>query len=247
MKAVTKKSRVFSFIILAALLTLGIVLINVFQKEVRSFFYWFSCPIQKILWQTATRTDELKQENQYLTSEIIRLKSLEDENKTLREALNIGLEKEYNLSFADVISKDASEDIILIDKGSKDGISQGMNVITAQKVLVGKVVEVFNNYSKVMLIYHKKMSFDVKIGQEEINAIAKGQGNLNIIAGLIPQEKKVFKGDIVSTSGLEGVFPEGLLVGKIEEITKNDIDPFQTAKIEKYLNVSEIKNVFIIL
>lgn len=246
-----KKNRIFVFIFPVILLILAIVIANVFQKEIRSFFYWFSSPIQKFLWQTGNKTSDLnklEQEIQGLTVENIRLKSLEEENKILREALSIGLERQYNLFFADIISKDISEDIVLINKGLKDGVKENMSVITGQKVLVGKIIEVFDKYSKVMLFSHKNMSFDVKIEQEEkeINAMAQGQGNSNMTVILIPREEQINKGDVVVTSGLGGVFPEYLLMGRIKDVIKNDLDPFQTATIENYLEISGTNSVFII-
>ncbi len=262
MKVSFKRNNLFVFIIVIIVV---IALTNLFQKEVRGFFYWFSTPIQENLWQAGDRASnfseglfgfaflndkvkELEQRNQGLIAEIIKLKEIEEENKTLKQALNIELQKEYDFSIAKIISKDLSEDYILINKGSKDNISENMAVITENKVLVGVIKEVYNNYSKVMLPSHKEMSFDIKIQQEEkeISAVAQGQGNLEIILTLIPHEEEVFEGDIVTTSSLGGIFPESLLVGNIQSVSKNDIDPFQVATIENALKVFELKNILII-
>jgi len=261
MKVSSKRNKVFGLIVLILL----VVLLNAFQKEVRSFFYSFSAPIQKVLWEAGESTsdffeglltfaslknqlDTLEQEKQGLISEILRLKELEEENISLRQALDIELEEEYDLSFAQIISKDISEDIILIDKGYSNEMAEGMTVITGNKLLVGRIIEVFNNYSKVMLISHKDLSFDVKIKQEEkeISAVASGQGNSNILLNFIPREEEILPGDIISTSRLGGIFPECLLIGEIEEINRNDVDPFQVARIKSVLDIKELRSVFII-
>jgi rod shape-determining protein MreC len=257
-----KRNNFFALIIIVIL---AIVLANVFQKGLRNFFYWFSSPVQQMLWMAGDSTsdffdgifnfasldnkiDELKQENQGLNAELIGLKELKEENATLRQALNIGLEKEYNLSIAKIISKNISEDYILINKGSKDNILKNAPVITENKVLVGRVKEVYDNYSKVVLFSSKEMSFDAEIEQEnkEISAIAQGRGNLEIELTLIPQQEEISQGDLVVTSSLGGAFPQSLLIGKIESVYKNDVNPFQTAKIENALNLPELKNVLII-
>jgi len=263
MKYSLKKNKFFLWVVGAILL---IVLLNVFQKEVRNFFYWFSSPIQKIFWQAGDKTsdffeaawnlsclknqtEKLEEEKQGLLVKIAELKKMEEENQFLRKALEIELQRDYDLALSQVISKDISQDYILISKGSKDGITQNMPVITEQKVLVGKVIETYPSYSKVMLIFNKEMSFDVKIEKEEkeIEAIAKGNGNSTIYLNLIPQEERLNRGEVVVTSGLGGVFPASILVGTIKEFQKSDVDFFQTAQIENSLEVSELKNVFVIL
>lgn len=259
MKLYRKKTKVLTGI---AVVILGIVLLNVFQKDVRSFFYCISSPVQRVLWRAGKRTsdffsgiikieslknelDELSSKNQELLSQIITLQELEKENNILREALGIELEKEFKLALTQVIGKDMSQDFLLIDKGTKDGISENMPVITQQKVLVGRIGETYDKFSKVMLISNKDSSFDAKVN--DISGIIKGQGNFKILFDLIPREKDLFQGDIVVTSAFGGFFPEGLLIGEIKEVRKSDVEPFQQAEINPDFNISQTEELFIIL
>jgi len=263
MKLSSKKNKVLIIVVVVVLI---IFLLNFFQKDVRSFFYSISAPIQKVLWRAGERTsdflggitqvkilkqelDELKLENQELTAQVVVSKDLKKENKTLRQALEIGFQKEFKLALAQIISKDISQDFILIDKGSEDGISKNIPVITQQKVLVGKISEIYKNFSKVMLVSNKESSFDAKIQKEEkdISGVVKGQGNFRILFDFIPREENLSQEDIVITSALGGIFPKGLLVGKIKEIKKSDVDPFQQAEIEPFFDVSQTEALFIIL
>jgi len=259
MKLSRKKTKVLAGI---AVVILAIVLLNVFQKEVRNFFYCISSPVQKVLWKAGERSsgflegiirtgnlknklDELSSKNQELLSQIIILQELEEENDILREALGIGLQKEFKLALTQVIGKDMSQDFLLIDKGVKDGISENMPVITQQKVLVGRIGETYDKFSKVMLISNKDSSFDAKVN--DISGIIKGQGNFKILFDLIPREKDLFQGDIVVTSALGGFFPGGLLIGEIKEVQKSDVEPFQQAEIESFFDISQTETLFIIL
>jgi len=263
MKLSSKKNKVLIIVVVVVLI---IFLLNFFQKDVRSFFYSVSAPIQKVLWRAGERTsdflggimrvkilkqelDELKLENQELIAQVVVLKDLKKENKTLRQALEIGFQKEFKLALVQIISKDISQDFILIDKGSEDGISKNMPVITQQRVLVGKISEIYKNFSKVMLISNKENSFDAKIQNEEkdISGVVKGQGNFRILFDLIPREENLSQEDIVITSALGGIFPKGLLVGRIKEIKKSDVEPFQQAEIEPFFDVSQTETLFIIL
>lgn len=260
MKLSLNKSKIL-IIFVVILLVLSL---NFYRKEVKTFFYLFSMPIQKTLWQKGERVSEffetifeienLKEENKEFKLKVQEmfvknnsLKELEKENRFLREALEIGLEKEFKLVLSRVISKDISKDTLLIDKGSEHGISKGFPIITQQKVLVGKISEVYKNFSKIMLISNKESSFDAEISNKDIEGLIKGKGNFSILFDLIPKDKEIFQGDIVVTGALGGVFPKGLLVGEIQEIKKLDIEPFQQAEIKPAFNTKEIENLFIII
>ena len=255
MKFSSRKRKILIGVVILILL---IFLANVFQKEVRNFFYYISSPVQKVFWRIGDKAsdflagvfkagdikkelDETKLKNQELLSQIIVLQEQKKENNILREALGIGLQKEFKLALAQVIGKDISQDSILIDKGVQNGLLKDMPVITEQNVLVGRVSEIYNRFSKVMLISHKDSSLDAELG------VVRGQGNFNLLFDLIPREQEIFPGDMVVTSGLDNDFPKGLLVGQIKEVKKNDVEPFQQAEIEPAFNISQIEKVFIIL
>ena len=202
-------------IIVVLLIAFFVVLnLTAISKGIKNFFYLISSPIQKTLWRLSNNlsdfleaisninklkkeTEETRLQNQELLKELVTLKEIREENKILREALDLGLEKEFKLQIAQVISKDISEDSLIIDKGSKEGIEEGLPVISQQKVLWGRISEVYPNFSRVMLISNKESSFDAKIvNEEEIQGVVKGKGNLKIIFDLIPQEKEIEEGNL---------------------------------------------------
>ena len=255
-----KKNKIWLGLIV---LVLVFVLLNVFQKEMRGFFYSFSAPIQKVFWRAGDSTsnfflgifisgnlkeriDQLEASNQKLLSQIVSLREYEQENQSLKKALEVELQKEFKLSLAQIISKDISQDSILINKGEKDNISKNMPVITEEKVLVGRVIEVYNKFSKVMLISNKNSSFDAKRPGSLISGVIKGMEHEGLFFDLIPSEAEVNEGDIICTSSISGIYPEGLLVGKIKSIRKSDIESFQQAEIEPSFNLSSVENLFII-
>jgi len=207
-----------------------------------------------VFFETISEIKNLKKENEALKSEIKKLifekeslKDLEKENKALREALSLGLEKEFKLKMARFLGKDVSGDIFLIDKGKEDGIEEGKVVILPEKVLIGKVFKVYQNFSKVKVFTFKDFSFDVEIGKERAIALAKGQGNFKLKIVLIPKEKEILIGDKVFTSALGGNFPKGILVGEIEEIKDSDISGFKEAKVKPYFELKNLDYLFVIL
>lgn len=247
-----------------AIFILIILILNFFQSNVKSFFYNISSPIQEYLWQAGENIsyslripksirylqeeiDRLILENQKLISEAVLLKQLKEENNSLRDALRIGLEKDFQLETAKVISKDLSSDFIIIDKGSKDGLSKDMPLITEERVLLGRIEEVFSNRSRVILISNTKSSFDAEISESKAEGLLKGKNGGKAQLEMILKDEIVNSGELVVSSALGGIFPFGLLIGSVEEVEKNDIDPFQTAKIQPFFNINNLNQVFIIL
>jgi len=253
------------YLIIVLLITFFIVLnLTGLTKEIKNFFYLISSPIQKTLWRAGDNISDfwggifeikslkkevqiLQLERQELLSQIVSLKELEKENKTLRTALNIGLEKDFQLKLSQVVSKDTSKDSILIDKGLKEGILKGFPVITSQKTLLGRIGEVYRDFSEVILISNKESSFNAKISEKEIYGVVKGKGNLELYLDLIPKDKELFKGEFVITTTLGKIFPKGILIGSIKEIKKSDIEPFQTAEIKPGFDLKKLDSLFVII
>lgn len=232
-----------------------------FFNNFKGFFYSISQPIQKPLWQAGDGVSDffkgifqgkkIKEENEKLKADYenllfqnIIVDELKKENEFLRKALELGLNEEFKLVLAEVIAKDISQDSILINKGLKDGLSQGMTVITEQKVLLGKVSEVSDKFSRVILISNSESFFPVTIQAAQATGIIKGRRNGQLSLEEIPQDKEIKEDDIVITTSLGGNFPKGLLVGKVKNIKKSDTEPFQKAEIYSFLNIQDIKTVF---
>lgn len=246
---------------------LGILLIifslNLFVKDLRSFIYSFSAPLQSFLWNTGgdvskffasfLRMSALKKENERLLIENFSLKqklvefgALKKENEQLRQAFNLNIPKNFEVQKADILGKDFTADLILISQGKSSGIEVGMPVITPSKVLVGRIVEVFQNTSRVMLISHPQSAFDAKIQRINATGLLKGKGRFRATLELIPKEKDLSQGDIVTTSKIGGIFPDNLLVGTVETIQKTDPEPFQKAEIKLSLDLESSDILFII-
>lgn len=261
MKFLGRRNKLFISFFIAVLILLFFA--NVFQSQVKPFFYSISNPFQKFFWQIGNNcsnflsaivwVNHLKEENndfyyrnQELLYKIAVLEQSEKENEQLKKALDIELDKEFNLEFIQLIGKDISQDFILIDKGAKDGMAKDMPVISSQKVLLGKISEVYDNYSKVMLISHKDCSFDAKIEGKDISGIIRGKGGLEIFLDLIPQNADISENDTVVSSNLAGFFPANLIIGKVSKAKRNDVDAFQQADISPAFDIKNINYFFVI-
>lgn len=249
------------------IIVIGIILVlslNFFQKEVKGFFYTISSPLQKTFWgagdnvsdffESITNFKNLKTENnelqlaiQELLAENASLKELKNENEALREALQIGLSKDFQLALVEVTAKDIGQESILINQGTKDGLLVGMPVVTPEKILLGKLTEVYENFSRVTLISNKESSFDAKVPGTNTTGVAKGKGDSKIELDLVPQDKTLKVGDLVVSSALGAIYPEGLLAGVVEKVDRNDVSPFYQVEVSPLFDISKIATVFVIL
>jgi len=255
-----KRKVIFLFLFLIFLFSL----LNIFQKSVKNSFYFVFSPLGSFFWEKSNkildffdaiwRIEEIKKENQYLKNSLqkfysteVALRELKKENEFLKKALNLGLEKDFELKLAKIIGKNIGEEKVLINKGEEDGVRKDMVVITQNKVLVGKVDKVYKNFSSVTLISHKDNLLQVEIMGRDCFGVLKGKGGWKVEVDLVPKEKVIEKGDLVITKGEEGVYPSGLLIGKVKEVLKDDLKPFQRLKLESFFNLKELDEVFLIL
>ena len=282
----------FKFFIIVILLIVFFIILNLtnFSKNINNFLYLVSAPIQKIFWgagdsvsdffkttsdirelQEANRNFELKV--QRLNAEITRLRNLKQENRILRRALDISPKREFEIAFASIVSKDILEDSILINLGMEDGISKDMPVISPQKVFLGRIDQVYDNFSRVMLVSNKESTISINIQKnldniikenneiieeykehsdsllfkkEDVEAIIQGKGNFQIKINYIPIEAEIKDGDRVVTSVLGGFFPSGILIGYIRNIERLGVEMFQQAEIIPAADIRKLRKVFII-
>lgn len=273
-----------------ATLLLLIVFLYIFQAQIRNSFYIISSPLSNIFFNTGSDThgffdsfssiknlqeenNNLKTKNQELLYQVSLLQDSLRQNGAEKQLLNLQLENNFTLVLAQTIGLDTLNDSMIINKGSKDGVKEHMAIISNQKVLLGKIGKVYENFSDVVLLSNKNSVVDVEIypvksasqgeampteggqfnevknsnqNQLPIYGVIKGEGNLAMYLDLVHTDEPLKERDVLVTSALEGIFPKNLPVGEIISIVKNDAKPFQTATVQSFFDTKNIENVFII-
>lgn len=200
-------------------------------------------------------------ENKILKSNIEKIESLEAENIELKHQIN-KLKEELNIEYvlsdyeylnATVISRNSLYwyNLLTINKGSKNGIEDGMVVINSTG-LIGKVTNISNYSSDVKLITtndtNNKISVTITNGDKKltglINSYNYDDGNLKIEG--ISNTETVMVGDLVYTSGLGGVFPSGILIGRVSSITTDVYDLAKIINVKPSANFDDINYVTIL-
>jgi rod shape-determining protein MreC len=169
------------------------------------------------------------------------------ENSRLKDILEIKQKSIFSSVVASVVGRDPSNwfSAIIINKGSRNGLSQGMAVISPLG-LVGKVAEVGENSSKVMLLTDSRFSVAAVIQKTREQGLVSGS-----LRGLCRMEyldpnARVDVGDIVLTSKLSSSFPEGLIIGRVYEIRNSLSSPALECAIVPAVPMSRIEEVIVI-
>jgi rod shape-determining protein MreC len=218
------------------------------QRKALGVLSWFRDLGERYLFLAGAQ-----EENQRLKGEISFLRK---ENNRLQEALLaekrlqklVPLQKQHSFSVvAQVFARDPSSwfKTVLVDKGEKEGVSKDMAVAIADG-LVGRVIEVFPNTAKVLLITDPNSAVDVLIQRTRAQGIMEGRVEELCILKYVKKSDEIQVGDRVITSGLGGVFPKGLLTGTVTKVERKRPGIFQYVEVEPTADLSRLEEVLIL-
>jgi len=191
---------------------------------------------------------ELKKELDNKEAQIAALLEAKKENDSLRKDLGFKINSGFETLAATVIMYDpiATKQLIIVNKGEKDGVKKGMAVVS-EGALVGKVVETENEFSKILLITDLSSAVPVLIQNSTITGIVKGQIGYGLHLEKVPQDDPLKQGQVVVSSGLGGDYPKGIIIGKIDKVEKSSDAIFQEASIRPEVNFKMLERVLIII
>lgn len=196
--------------------------------------------------------EELRQRVAVLEKEIRETEELKKENTRLRSMLDMRERTvEYATETAEVIAKDSGNwfNSFTVDKGSADGVELYDPVIN-YKGLVGYVSDVGPTYSKVTSIIDSTSSVAATVKRTADSAVVEGdlklqeQGRCRMV--YVDKDSIITVGDDLETSGMGGIYPKGIYIGKIIEITNDGTELSQQATVETAVDFDSVSEVLII-
>ncbi|MBU1084642.1 MAG: rod shape-determining protein MreC [Candidatus Omnitrophota bacterium] len=188
------------------------------------------------------RKADLEEDNRVLRKDlaemslrVVQFKQLREENTRLRKLLEFKKTSGLNTVSAGIIARDPNDWVgtFVIDKGSRDGIKKDSAVCSFQGLL-GKIAEVSESTSSVMLISHPSFKSGGKIKNTSINGIVTGAGKGKANMLYLPVDAEVRTGAIVLTSDYSSIFPKGIIMGRVTEVTRSKTGMYKRAGIEPY-------------
>ena len=201
--------------------------------------------------------ESLKNENQELKDQLVDAEIMADENAWLYHYLTMKEERgDWSLCAASVIASatasgeggDYATELTL-NRGSASGIAAGMPVVTGSG-LVGVVVEVGLNHCRVMTLLDTSVSVGAVTTRATENGLCEGdyarlhEGHATLKN--LPEEADVEVGDIVVTSGRGSVYPYGIPIGRVTEVTSNAFVRTTEAAVQPFTDFSDLTQVMII-
>ena len=189
------------------------------------------------------------------------ISEIKKENDRLRVLLGMKESLKYDSIVANVISKDPDNwyRTLVINRGKNDGITVNMPVVAYQtsagdntktliKGVVGKVSEVRGSVSYIQPLIAPEIKIGVEIGDNKFPGLLSGYShNSNLcVVSYITRAANVKFDDMVTTSGQAGVFPPGLIIGKVIKSEVLESSPYQRAIVKPFMDYNLIDEVFII-
>ncbi len=253
----------FHYFLFAVLLVVSLVLVGTSMAYSQ---YKFSriCqnlvgPIQKN-WSEMTRLFSLGPENEDLVQQNMTLMREQENMFMLKEDTMLSMMSEvdslhtkrirlYDYQYAHVIFNTTNQafNYIIIDKGSDDGICRDM-AVTSPKGVVGVVSDVSPHFASIISILHPDSRISAVVSPINQVGTVVWEGTDPSVAYLenIPQHLEINIGDSVLTSGYSNIFPRGLLIGTVKEVSVGKNASFLTIKVKLATDFTRINTVYLI-
>ena len=209
-----------------------------------------------ISWEMVTVYEQnkmLRSEVEQLRQRDVNVNEIMAENTRLTNILNYkNAVKQFDTAVAKIISYDSSNltNSITINLGTKDGMQKNMPVITPQG-LVGTIVAVYEHSAKVQLILDPRSAVGAIIQRPESRVIGIMQGSVGVqtLAKMvnIPRDADVVVGDNVLTSGYGGLYPKGIVIGEVVEVTNEAGGLLKYATVKTAVDFYRIEEVLVIV
>jgi rod shape-determining protein MreC len=192
--------------------------------------------------------EDLRQRVEQLTIELNETREKAKESEIMRTIYGLPQATPYQQIAANVIARDTSLWFkrLTIDRGTLDGIKRDMPVVTSTGI-VGRVLNVGPNFAQVQVITDANAGVGVMIQRTRTPGELKGLNNARCEIKNIPANEEIQEGDIVITTGLDRIYPKGLVVGTAERVENDSSGPWKKIIVNPAAAVDRVENVLVLL
>jgi rod shape-determining protein MreC len=183
----------------------------------------------------------LTAENNQLREEVLR-------QERITQLLASNKERPRESVVATVIGRDPTQwsRVVFIDKGTGHGLRENLAVMTAQGV-IGHIIQSSAIISKVLLLTDGRSAVDSLFQGSRVSGVVVGTGDEDCDMKYVPITANVSEGDVILSSGLGGIFPKGLVLGKVTQVNKRKNELFQEIRVVPAANLSQLEEVLVLL
>src|SRR5262245_43920476 len=206
------------------------------------------------VWSNYFALQEIRRENTELKDEVSKLRvglqqerALAEQTRTLQQLLDLRSATQLSTTSASVIAGGASPEFrtITIDKGTRDGITPDMAVISPAGV-VGRIVLPTPRASKVQLLIDRDAAAGVILERSRAQGVLTGTGSDRFRLDNIPGTAELKVGDRVVTSGIEGIYPKGFVIVQIESFDRR-AGEFTAVMVRPAVEFSNLEVVLVVV
>jgi len=207
------------------------------------------------VWERFTEIGRLRVENarlrarvEELTMAVAALREQAAAADRLERLLGLRRELSDRAVAARVIGRDAGRwfATVVVDRGSQDGVRRNAPVVTPDGA-VGRVIEVTPRAARVLLLSDSRSAVGVLVQASRDAAVVEGRGGRLLHLKYLSRAARAQPGDVVVTSGLGGVFPRGLVVGRIAKVVREEGALLQEAEVEPAAGLDRLEELLILL
>ncbi len=166
----------------------------------------------------------------------------------LQSELDFKKRSEFPYLTARVVGKDPAFwfKTIIVDRGENDGVVDGM-VVRNDKGVVGQVIHVSADYSKILLANAPSSAIDAMVQKNRVRGILKGAGEKGYVLRYVLKNVDVSVGDMIVTAGIGGLFRTGIPLGVVSEVKKQRRGMFLEIEVKPVVDFQKLEVVFIVL
>lgn len=198
--------------------------------------------------------EENKKLKEKLNALILRQQNYEEillENQRLKDILGYKRSAGYDFISAGIIGQTPSVEFdgLIIDKGRKQGVIRDMPVIAYQGYalgVVGRVTEIDMNTARILLASDMTCEISAMIRRSREQGVVIGSDKPGLKMKYLLPEADAREGDVIITSGLGGIFPKGICLGRIKQVIKREYALYKEALIIPEINIKKLEEVLII-
>jgi rod shape-determining protein MreC len=189
----------------------------------------------------------LREEVRLLRLQKQRLEETELENRRLLGLLDLKEREDRYLTDARVIGKghDRWSSTFVIDKGTSDLVVKDMAVVTSDGLL-GKILDAQRSFSTVLLVGDRRFSAGVRLLESRTEGVLSGAGRKKCVLKYIPTDQEVQEGEVLVTSGLDGLFPRGIRVGYVSSVLTDPERLFHQIEATPFVDTKKVEEVVIL-
>jgi len=174
-------------------------------------------------------------------------RALADRSRGLEQLLEMRDRSDLRMAAAEIIGAAATPDFrtLTIDKGTRDGLRPDMAVVAPEGV-VGRIVVPSTRSAKVQLLIDRNAAAGVIVERTRAQGVVVGSGEDRLRMENLSEASDIVVGDIVVTSGIEGIYPKGFIIGRVDTVEKNG-PSYRTITVKPAVDFASLEEVLVVV